>query len=232
MGVIAGANINDNGLIFSLDAANFRSYSGSGLTSFGLVGGIGGTLVNGVGFTSVNSGSFIFDGSNDYIRIEMVPILRPTSQITVEVWANLTNASVNQHFIALQYNNLTDNSYVMYYIPPYVRTIIGNGSQNMISYSASLTAGSWYYLVQTYDGSNQRLYINGTFAASNPCTGNILYNSLNDNLLIGSDYYTNYSQGLNAFLNGKLSSAKIYNRALTAKEIKQNYNATKRRYGL
>jgi hypothetical protein len=232
MGVVAGANLIDNGLIFSLDAANYRSYSGSGNTSYGLVGGIGGTLVNGVGFGSTNGGYFIFDGSNDYIRIEMVPALRPTSQITVELWANLTNASVNQHFIALQYNGLTDNSYVMYYIPPFVRTIIGNGTQNMISYSASLTAGSWYYLVQTYDGSNQRLYINGTFAASNPCTGNILYNLSNDNLLIGSDYYTGFSQGLNAFLNGKLSSAKIYNRALTAKEIKQNYNATKRRYGL
>jgi hypothetical protein len=221
-----------DGLIFNIDAGNIRSYSGSGITVNGLVSGIGGTLVGGVGFTTTNQGSFVFDGTNDYIRIEMVPILRPTSQITVELWANLTNASVNQHFIALQYGGLTENSYVMYYIPPYVRTIIGNGSQNMISYLASLTAGSWYYLVQTYDGSNQRLYINGNFAASNPCTGNILYNSQNDNLLIGSDYYTGYSQGLNAFLNGKLTSTKIYNRALSQQEILQNYNATKGRYGL
>jgi hypothetical protein len=232
MAIYSGVNINTSGLVFSLDANSSRSYSGTGNTVNGLVGGTGATLVNGVGFTSSNGGSFIFDGSNDYIRIEMVPALRPTSQITVEVWANLTNAAVNQHFIALQYNSLTDNSYVMYYIPPFVRTIIGNGSQNMISYSANLSANTWYNLVQAYDGSFQRLYINGVFAASNACTGNILYNSLNDNLTIGSDYYTNYSQGLNAFLNGKLSSAKIYNRALSAQEIKNNFEATRDRYGI
>ena len=51
MGIISGANILSDGLIYSLDAANFRSYSGSGITSFGLVGGLGGTLVNGTGFS-------------------------------------------------------------------------------------------------------------------------------------------------------------------------------------
>ena len=93
MGVIAGANINDNGLIFSLDAANFRSYSGSGLTSFGLVGGIGGTLVNGVGYTSSNSGSFIFDGTNDYIDTQTSFI--PT-RYTVFAWFMLHTQSVNR----------------------------------------------------------------------------------------------------------------------------------------
>ena len=78
MGIISGANLIDNGLVYSLDAANFRSYSGSGLTSNALVGGIGATLVNGVGFTSANNGSFIFDGTNDYIDTQTSFI--PTSK--------------------------------------------------------------------------------------------------------------------------------------------------------
>ena len=69
MGISAGPNSVSNGLVFQLDAANLRSYSGSGNTANGLVSGIGGTLVNGVGFTSSNSGSFIFDGTDDYINI-------------------------------------------------------------------------------------------------------------------------------------------------------------------
>ena len=93
MGVIAGANINDNGLIFSLDAANFRSYSGSGLTSFGLVGGIGGTLVNGVGFTSSNSGSFIFDKTNDYIIIPDNSSLNDFTNMTLEIVVKYTTTS-------------------------------------------------------------------------------------------------------------------------------------------
>ena len=49
-----------NGLLMYIDAANARSYSGSGITANALVGGTGGTLVNGVGFTTLNSGVFTF----------------------------------------------------------------------------------------------------------------------------------------------------------------------------
>jgi hypothetical protein len=165
----------------------------------------------------------------------LIPVnsaLRPSSALTVEIWASLTNNSVNQHFVALQYGSLTDNSYVMYYIPPFLRTIIGIGSQNMISYSANLSTNVWYQLTQTFDGTSHKLFINGNLVSSNPCVGNILYNSLNTNLLIGSDYYTNYNQGLNAFLNGKIASCRIYNRALSSTEILSNFNALRGRYGI
>ena len=45
MGISAGPSGVSDGLVFQLDAANFRSYSGSGNTANGLVSGIGGTLV-------------------------------------------------------------------------------------------------------------------------------------------------------------------------------------------
>ena len=72
MAVGYNPSIVSDGLVFFLDPANKRSYSGSGLTANGLVGGIGGALVNGVGFTSSNNGSFFFDGSNDYAAIENI----------------------------------------------------------------------------------------------------------------------------------------------------------------
>ena len=74
MGIISGANLISDGLVYSLDAANFRSYSGSGLTSNALVGGIGATLVNGVGFSSLNAGYFSFDGTNDYINTSSIDL--------------------------------------------------------------------------------------------------------------------------------------------------------------
>ena len=73
MGIDIGPIETTDGLVFQLDAGNTRSYSGSGLTANGLVGGIGGTLVNGVGFTSSNNGLFSFDGSNDYLLIPYPP---------------------------------------------------------------------------------------------------------------------------------------------------------------
>ena len=65
MGLKHHPRIVTNGLVMYVDASNTRSYSGSGLTANGLIGGIGGTLVNGVGFTSTNNGIFTFDGTND-----------------------------------------------------------------------------------------------------------------------------------------------------------------------
>ena len=76
MGLAHSPSIISDGLIFYLDAANSRSYSGSGNTANGLVGGIGGTLVNGVGFTSSNNGLFSFDGSNDYINFNLQLFLK------------------------------------------------------------------------------------------------------------------------------------------------------------
>ena len=68
MGIKAGPKIVDDGLVFSLDAAVSRSYSGSGLTIYDLYSGTGATLINGVGYSSINSGYFSFDGTNDYIN--------------------------------------------------------------------------------------------------------------------------------------------------------------------
>ena len=67
MGLSHSPGIVIDGLIYSLDAANTRSYAGSGITANSLVGGAGSTLVNGVGFSSANNGSFFFDGTNDFL---------------------------------------------------------------------------------------------------------------------------------------------------------------------
>ena len=90
MGLGHSPTIITDGLVFSLDAANSRSYSGSGLTAFGLIGGINGTLVNGVGFTTSNRGSFIFDGTNDQISTATIN-LSSTNKVSVSCWAKVLN---------------------------------------------------------------------------------------------------------------------------------------------
>ena len=87
MGTKYNPRINSNGLTVYLDAANTRSYAGSGFTVNPLVGGIGGTLVNGIGFSSQNNGSFFYDGSDDYLRLP-VNFFNPDSgtPFAVSVW--------------------------------------------------------------------------------------------------------------------------------------------------
>jgi hypothetical protein len=85
MGIDYNNVIVSDGLVLYIDAANPRSYSGIGLTANGLIGGIGGTLVNGTGFSSSNNGSFIFDGTNDYIYAPINTNLFST-QATMIMW--------------------------------------------------------------------------------------------------------------------------------------------------
>ena len=215
MGVIAGANINDNGLVFSLDAANFRSYSGSGLTSFGLVGGIGGTLVNGVGFTSTNGGSFIFDGTNDYIDTQTSFI--PT-RYTVFAWFMLHTQSVNRFQI------IYESGYAQIFLSSQsISFWYKISSPYWLPYDVNLSFNTWYQVCVVNDSNLKSLYLNGNFGSSVSDSSNY---QPNDTVQIGSN------QGIIEFLNGKIGQLSAYNRALSDQEIKQNYNATKKRYGL
>jgi len=87
MGIDYNNVIISDGLIFGIDAANPRSYTGSGITVDGLIAGLGATLVNGVAFSSLNNGSFTFDGTNDYLNFPYPSSLNSGSQITVSLWA-------------------------------------------------------------------------------------------------------------------------------------------------
>jgi len=62
-------------------------------------------------------------------------------------------------------------------------------------------------------------------ASTNPGLG--FLDAGSNNLTIGESYY-----GSNVLFNGKLSVASIYNRALSASEIKQNFNALRGRFGI
>ena len=215
MGVIAGANINDNGLIFSLDAANFRSYSGSGLTSFGLVGGIGAILVNGVGFTSTNGGSFFFDGTNDYIQMPLS--ISSGSSFSINLKFKLYTLLPDMRLVGAVSGN-TDQ-FTVSVEAGVLRWWMSNTWRNTIF---SPTIETLYDMFLTYDGTNLRLFINGNYITVD--NGNAYF----DNLGIANSFVLLYG----SYLNGLIYGFQLYNRALTAQEIKQNYNATKKRYGL
>ena len=215
MGIISGANLISDGLVYSLDAANFRSYSGSGLTSNALVGGIGATLVNGLGFTSSNSGSFIFDGTNDYIDTQTSFI--PT-RYTVFAWFMLHTQAANRFQI------IYESGYAQIFLSSQsISFWYKNSSPYWLPYDINLSFNTWYQVCVVNDSNLKSVYLNGNFGSSVSDSSNY---QPNDTVQIGSN------QGTIEFLNGKIGQFSAYNRALSAQEIKQNYNATKRRYSL
>ena len=242
MGLAHSPSIISDGLIFYLDAANRRSYSGSGLTANGLVGNIIGSLVNGVGFTSSNNGSFTFDGTNDYIGTNNID-LSGTNKVTVILWAKILNyrevvGGANSLFeFSSNYNNTTggfnisfgdDSSVAFAGVYPITLAVKGNTNYNFATFSKTLVNDlAWHHwaciLDKSQSGLEVSLYIDGILRS--PLITSIANNTNNfDN--------TNLYVANRAFSNINLSNLQLYNRVLTQQEILQNYNATRKRFGL
>ena len=214
-----------DGLVYYLDAANARSYAGTGLTATDLRNSLLGSLVNGVGFGTANNGQFIFDGTNDYIVINDNALLNNFSNMTLEVIVKYTSTS-NQLFV--QKWNYASGSQG-YTLEIYLSAIVGacyNSGSNYLSASLSnYPANNIYHISLTLNGSTQTMYINGNSVASNS------FGSVPS--LSGTNFTIGQRSNLTGtYLGGNVYQVKFYNRALSASEISQNYNATKGRYGL
>jgi len=244
MGIDIGPIEVTDGLVFHLDAGNTRSYGGSGLTTNGLVAGIGATLLNGTGFSSANGGSFFFDGTNDFIITSNID-LTSYNKITVICWVKVLNyrENGNNSNIIFEFSNnfnsssggfvaaFADGSAVYSSLYPVALGIRGNSGYNLSSFSKTLVNDlKWHHWCCIFDKSlsslETSLYIDGVIRSSilDPIVSDNSNNFANDNLYIGSRSAASIPANMN------LSSLQIYNRILSQQEILQNYNATKGRY--
>jgi hypothetical protein len=106
-----------------------------------------------------------------------------------------------------------------------------SGSFSAIGIGTSYMSGNkWHHFVHTYDGSFQKLYLDGVLLNSASITGSIQYDANNTRVIISGDDNSGYNSGTSAFHNGKINQIKMYNRALTSEEITRNYNSSKKRY--
>ena len=92
--------------------------------------------------------------------------------------------------------------------------------------TAGVVNNQWNNVVATWDGTNKRIYVNGVLrATSATLTGPVTQNTT------GAAFIGIYGGGGYPF-NGRIAQTQIYNRALTAAEIQQNFNATRSRYSI
>jgi hypothetical protein len=225
-------NIVKDGLVLNIDAGNNLSYPGTGITALNIAGvGATGILINGVGFGVSSGGSFIFDGTNDYIDCGTDSITNfATTTMTAEVMFQTTGATSRPHLIGRGTNGAVGQFVIVLenITPPKMRLWLDKGSGWAIAATGSSTIlnNQWYHVVGVYDGTNAYVYLNGTLDVSAASTGP-LRSIPSDSVTIG--FYTGSSAH---YLTGKIPFARLYNRALSSTEILQNYNALKGRYGL
>ncbi len=213
MALSRGPKIVTNGLVLALDAADKNSYKGSGTLWKDLSGnGYNGTLTNGPTFSNVNGGVIVFDGVDDYISI---PDINFTTA-TIEIWIRINSYSVGGSVFVYQSSSGFEvwsdlNGLIRYNKNPNVLLTSGTG----------FTLNSWNNIVATSDGTVNKLYLNNVNIGST--NGGIFDNTSGDIRISGYNSY---------MVNGRCPILKMYNRALSATEITQNYNATKSRFGL
>jgi hypothetical protein len=210
-----------NGLVLALDAANTKSYPGSGTTANNLTGGNLLTLFNGLSYQQEFGGYFLSDGIDDALHTPDASNL-DLSTFTLEGWVWW-----NQH---KNYGSLLVKgpggsggvfNYCFFF---YQNTIVfgfGNGTSfNSVGITAP-TTNEWHHITGTFDGTTLKFYLDGTLQAS-LVRDQTPYQNNNDLQIIQASYP----------IDGRVAAAKIYNRALSAQEVQQNYNATKGRYNL
>jgi hypothetical protein len=221
-----------DGLVLCLDAANPKSYPGSGTVWTDLSGNENnGTLVNGVGYSGDNKGSLTFDGVDDYVNISNSSIGNfETSSFTVSCWGKATSGSTGTRGIFSKYNPHSGNGtgWFMFHRAGQIWVRI---TQDLVapleasSIAINITVDKWYFFTMVRTANSFSLYVNDTKLQENTTT-NIINCSSSAPLRIGSGYSSGY------YYSGNCSNAQIYNRALTAAEIQQNFQATRGRYGI
>lgn len=256
--MFTGPNIVKNGLVLWLDAANTKSYPGSGTTWTDMSGNNRNfTLVNGPTYNSANGGSIVFDGTNDIATLNIAsdnPMKIQNfifANHTYEVWFNLStltpslvdNTETIQALITWPGNH--NGIFIFRSSPTSSVSLLTNylynsTTTNLFTVTTDVTnilrPNAWFCVhdIINYSATQSSAYINGNNLY---VTGSVPTSSMTSaqgnppNVInIGG---ARISSGYHWLLqNGRIACVRLYNRALSQAEVQQNYNATKVRFGL
>ena len=229
-----------DGLVLCLDAANPKSYSGTGTTWTDLSGNnSNGTLVDGPTFSTANKGSVVFDGVANRVHVTSLadkfswtPSGAGLNNLTIDFFVNTNDSDGN--LISKPWNGNGEYNYRITNNFFYLQI----GNQNYSLNYTSFHTNGWQHICGVLTSTQIGLYRNGSIYA-NFTNHNITNNtpvSGNGNIplcLMSLYPYNSGWLGNSSFSsNGNLGIVRIYNRVLTSAEIQQNFNYTKSRYGL
>lgn len=187
--------------------------------------------------------SFVFDGSTSAITVTDSGDLTPAA-VTVDFWfeSNIALPDPNHPEVPLLFKlnpgddaNVVSKGYDFFYqfgaigfglpsTPGGFRTIIYSSTGGTV-----ITAGTWHHLAGTYDGTGQKLYLDGVLVNSGPNFGPIQYQpaAIQFGRVVNSAVFPPNTSGTSApyFFNGQIDEIEIFNRALSASEIQAIFNA-------
>ena len=225
-------NLITDGLVLRLDAANIKSYQGTGTAFKDLSTNMSDfTLVGSPAFNT--NGFFTFNGTNQYASRVNTSSLKPSSAISIEQWLNADSwnaGTASNYKCALSCtqgggysHNIWSGNFYSY--------IYAGGEYLIPSASVSNFSG-WHHFVTTFDGQYAKLFIDGSLANTDDYgSANKTMTYASNSIFLGAEAGSGTSpEGF--YWQGKIATTSIYNKALSDTEIAQNYNTTKVRYSL
>jgi hypothetical protein len=193
------------------------------LNNFALTGNSS-NWASGAGGSFSDSGtptnSLNFDGTDDYVSVPAGSIFDFSNGLTVEGWfkaGNLNNhASLVSKFASgeREFSTLLLSTGVIEY-----SITFDGSSEQFFSGSTTLTAGTWYHMALTYDGTTMRAFINGAVDGTNSVSGTI-YSGFSD-LYMG----VREEGSLTRYFNGNLDEVRIWNTVRSQAQIQASMNS-------
>ena len=181
------------------------------------------------------NGAFSFDGYDDYIDCGTDPSLKPTDNITVDVWIKSRTQESWEGIITNFQDNVHDESgYGLFFyedssqinITWWVQTVEGNPDNYTDYPNYALSNNNWFHITGTYDGNNLKLYINGELVDNETKSGNINWTYSPLACSIGNYYDDNEE----FYFDGFIDEPRIWNRTLSAEEVYQQYVSNLNKY--
>jgi len=239
MGFYRGPNIVTDGLVFAQDAASARSYPGSGTSWYDLSNDKNtGTLYNGVSYSTADGGTMSFDGSDDYMQSDVsTTSLDGDPSFSADMFVKRrtgTNVGASNGFWGI--GGVNQGNGISGWTPTTNLINLDVYDSTRLATSVYYPENEWIHICWTKNGAgtettNVKCYINGvstSLTKTRNATRTNQFNTSTTGVCLGriSANSSNFYSPID------IATYKIYDRALTAAEVLQNYNAIKNRFGL
>jgi hypothetical protein len=221
--IVEEATVVTTGLQLYLDAGQAASYPGTGTTWTDLSpNGRNGTLTNGPTYSSADGGSIVFDGTNDFVQCSG-SVTATAATFVAWIRRNGTQGSYDGILIS-RGTNVTG----MMFQSSNQLAYIWNNAVNAYTWQSGLIVPdlTWCMVAVSVTSTAATAYLcqsSGITSATNTVSHT---STTLDDIKIGQEDFGG------RFFNGRIATAMIYDRALSADEISQNFNALSGRYGL
>jgi hypothetical protein len=220
-----GPNITTDGLVFSIDAANPKSYVSGSTVCRSMVGTTTGSLFSGTAFSTDGVASFYFDGTDDYASFGRFTAIEGIPEVSMCAWVKTVNVTTNP----VPWIITTWFPDIAYTVSQFAMQVGDGGDPSYISAqvnASTIPLMTWILVCGTFDGTRCRLYWNGELKSTSNAFAGVTPTSTNS-LIMGRSSF-----GGITYSNVFIANTTIYTRALSAAEVSQIYNSQKSRFGL